>query len=109
MISTFLDIPKDVDQEKKKSKKKKQMKGADDGGASEPKKKLRKEEHATKRDRRAERKEDITAVIIKRRKVKGKLKINENKSKVGNKRIPKNVTDVSTENVVLNSEEEEVK
>ncbi|GAA0163971.1 hypothetical protein LIER_19714 [Lithospermum erythrorhizon] len=92
-----------------------------------------KEERAAKRARRVERKvkrateeaveddvqeiaeeqrsdeEDIDAIIIKRRKVKGKLKIDENRSRVGNKRIPKNVAVVSTENVALNSEEEEAK
>ncbi|GAA0144786.1 hypothetical protein LIER_42827 [Lithospermum erythrorhizon] len=52
---------------------------------------------------------DIASIIIKRKKAKGKLKIDENKSRVGNKRIPKNVVAVSTENVALNSEEEEVK
>ncbi|GAA0145715.1 hypothetical protein LIER_05847 [Lithospermum erythrorhizon] len=49
--------------------------------------------------------EDIAGIIIKRRKAKGKLKLNENRSKVGNKRIPKNVANVFTENVTLNSEE----
>ncbi|GAA0170848.1 hypothetical protein LIER_25022 [Lithospermum erythrorhizon] len=53
--------------------------------------------------------EDIAVVIIRRRKAKGKLKINENRIRVGNKRIPKNVAAVSTENVAVNSEEEEAK
>ncbi|GAA0141168.1 hypothetical protein LIER_02375 [Lithospermum erythrorhizon] len=35
--------------------------------------------------------EHISAVIIKRRKAIGKLKINENRSRVGNKRVPTNV------------------
>ncbi|GAA0176116.1 hypothetical protein LIER_29168 [Lithospermum erythrorhizon] len=52
--------------------------------------------------------EDIVVVIIKRRKAKGKLKINENRSRVRNKRVPKNVV-VSTENVAMNSKEEEAK
>ncbi|GAA0161094.1 hypothetical protein LIER_17493 [Lithospermum erythrorhizon] len=53
--------------------------------------------------------EDVAVVISRRRKAKGKLKINENRSRVGNKRIPKNVVVVSTENVALNSEEEKGK
>ncbi|GAA0144651.1 hypothetical protein LIER_35979 [Lithospermum erythrorhizon] len=53
--------------------------------------------------------EDIAAIISRRRKAKRKLKIIENRSKVGNKRIPKNVAAVSTGNVALNFEEEEAK
>ncbi|GAA0185979.1 hypothetical protein LIER_33267 [Lithospermum erythrorhizon] len=53
--------------------------------------------------------EDITAITIKRRKVKGKLKTNENKSRVGNKTVSKNVAVVSIENVALNSVEEVAK
>ncbi|GAA0168014.1 hypothetical protein LIER_22831 [Lithospermum erythrorhizon] len=53
--------------------------------------------------------EDVSAIIIKRRKAKGKLKINENRSTAGNKRIPKNFIVVSTENVALNYEEEQPK
>ncbi|GAA0175214.1 hypothetical protein LIER_28438 [Lithospermum erythrorhizon] len=123
-----LEIPEDAGQEKKKSKKRKHKRSADVGERFEPKKKLSKEERAAKRARRAEEKakkatekaadddvvaeeqtsseEDIVVVIIKRRKAKGKLKINENRSRVGKKRVPKNVLVVSTENVGLNSEEE---
>ncbi|GAA0143232.1 hypothetical protein LIER_44061 [Lithospermum erythrorhizon] len=121
-----VETPEEAGQEKKKSKKRKHKKGAE-GEASKPKKKLSKEECVAKRVRRAERKakkaaekiveehddgsdeEDIAAVIIKRRKAKGNLKINEKRSRVGNKRIPKNIVVVSTENVALNSEEEEAK
>ncbi|GAA0165754.1 hypothetical protein LIER_40049 [Lithospermum erythrorhizon] len=53
--------------------------------------------------------EDVVDVIIKRRKAKSNLKINENRSRVGNKRISKNVVVVSIENVALNSKEEEAK
>ncbi|GAA0168382.1 hypothetical protein LIER_23109 [Lithospermum erythrorhizon] len=53
--------------------------------------------------------ENVPAVISRRRKAKGKLKINKNRSRVGNKRIPKNIITVSTENVALNSEEKEAK
>ncbi|GAA0145918.1 hypothetical protein LIER_05992 [Lithospermum erythrorhizon] len=132
-----VEIPKAVGQEKKKSKKRKYKSNADEGEASEPKKKLSKKERASKKSRSVERNarrateettgaieqneagndeaeqgsdnEDIDAVIIRRRKAKGKLKINENRSRVGNKRVSKNVTTVSIENVALNSEEEEAK
>ncbi|GAA0167472.1 hypothetical protein LIER_22399 [Lithospermum erythrorhizon] len=53
--------------------------------------------------------EDVVAVISRRRKATGKLKLNENRTQVGNKRVPNNVAAVSTGNVVLNSEEEEAK
>ncbi|GAA0153196.1 hypothetical protein LIER_37632 [Lithospermum erythrorhizon] len=123
-------ILEDADREKKKSKKRKHKKSADVGEACEPKKKLRKEEQGTKKARRAERKakndgekekdyakegekgsdeEDVVSIVIKKRKAKDKLKINENRSRVGNKRIPKNVVAVATENVALSSEEEKVK
>ncbi|GAA0141274.1 hypothetical protein LIER_02454 [Lithospermum erythrorhizon] len=52
--------------------------------------------------------EDIVAAIIKRRKATSKLKLNENRTRVGNKRVPKNVV-VSTMNVALNSKEEQAK
>ncbi|GAA0163497.1 hypothetical protein LIER_19345 [Lithospermum erythrorhizon] len=97
-----VEFPKSVSQKKKKSKKRKHKKGVDEGEAFESKKKLSKEEHGLDE-------EDITAIIIKRRKAKGKLKIDENRYKVENKRIPKNVATVSTENVALNSEEKEAK
>ncbi|GAA0159738.1 hypothetical protein LIER_16446 [Lithospermum erythrorhizon] len=53
--------------------------------------------------------EDIASLMRKRRKDKSKLKLNENKTRVGNKRISKNVTKVSTANVALNFKEEEAK
>ncbi|GAA0179099.1 hypothetical protein LIER_29930 [Lithospermum erythrorhizon] len=53
--------------------------------------------------------EDIVVVITKRRKATSKLKLNENRTRVGNKRVPKNVAAVSTANVALNSEEEQAK
>ncbi|GAA0141465.1 hypothetical protein LIER_02602 [Lithospermum erythrorhizon] len=120
-------------QEKKKSKKRKHKRGDDKGEASEFEKKPSKEERATKKVRRAERKakkaaekiveeqddvQEITEEQVPvngrptasdREKPMGKLKINENRSRVGNKRIPKNIVVVSTENVVLNSEENEAK
>ncbi|GAA0185556.1 oxidoreductase [Lithospermum erythrorhizon] len=79
-----LEILEDAGQGKKKSKKRKHKSGAekrnvDVGEPSEPKKKLSKEERATKRA----------------------------KTRIGNKRITKNVTDIPPHKVVLNSEEEE--
>ncbi|GAA0172827.1 hypothetical protein LIER_26572 [Lithospermum erythrorhizon] len=50
--------------------------------------------------------EGIVVVITKRRKATSKLKLNENRTRVGNKRVSKNVVAVSTTNVALNSEEE---
>ncbi|GAA0186770.1 hypothetical protein LIER_34058 [Lithospermum erythrorhizon] len=52
---------------------------------------------------------DVVAVIRKRKKATGKLKLNENRTKVRNKRVSKNVVVVSTTNVSLNSEKEEAK
>ncbi|GAA0171802.1 hypothetical protein LIER_25754 [Lithospermum erythrorhizon] len=54
--------------------------------------------------------EELVSVDVRptsRRKGKGKLKINENKNRVGINRIPKNVVHVPTENVALHLEEEE--
>ncbi|GAA0176192.1 hypothetical protein LIER_29230 [Lithospermum erythrorhizon] len=131
MNAEELEILEDAGQEKKKTKKRKPKSIADVGEPSKPKKKLSKEEHAAKRARRTERKakkadekvveenvqdvvqgsdnENVAVVIIKRRKAKGKVKINENRSRVGNKRIPKNFASISTKNMVLNFEEEEAK
>ncbi|GAA0152989.1 hypothetical protein LIER_37603 [Lithospermum erythrorhizon] len=53
--------------------------------------------------------EDVVVVISRRRKATGKLKLNENQTRVGNKRLPKNIVAVSTANVAQNSEEEEAK
>ncbi|GAA0140517.1 hypothetical protein LIER_01847 [Lithospermum erythrorhizon] len=53
--------------------------------------------------------EEAQDVITKRRKTTSKLKLNENRTKVGNKRVPKNVAEVSTANVALNYEEEQAK
>ncbi|GAA0142666.1 hypothetical protein LIER_03510 [Lithospermum erythrorhizon] len=53
--------------------------------------------------------EDVAAVMSRKRKAKGKLRVNKNHTRVGNKRIPKNVVPVSTANVPLNSEEEETR
>ncbi|GAA0183441.1 hypothetical protein LIER_30850 [Lithospermum erythrorhizon] len=52
---------------------------------------------------------DVVVVMSRRRKTKGKLRMNENRTKVRNKRIPKNVVAVSTANLSLNSEEEEAR
>ncbi|GAA0165868.1 hypothetical protein LIER_21158 [Lithospermum erythrorhizon] len=49
--------------------------------------------------------EDVAAVMERRRKAKGKLRINENRTRIGNRRIPKNVADVPTTNVSLSFEE----
>ncbi|GAA0183743.1 hypothetical protein LIER_31101 [Lithospermum erythrorhizon] len=49
--------------------------------------------------------EDVAAVMERRRKAKGKLGLNENRTRIGNRRIPKNVADVPTINVSLTSEE----
>ncbi|GAA0169910.1 hypothetical protein LIER_24290 [Lithospermum erythrorhizon] len=54
-------------------------------------------------------KEDVAAVVEKRRKAKGKLRMNENRTRVGNRKIPKNVAFVPTTNVSLNSEEEQTR
>ncbi|GAA0169173.1 hypothetical protein LIER_23716 [Lithospermum erythrorhizon] len=53
--------------------------------------------------------EDVETVMSRRRKAKGKLKINENRTRVGNKRISKNIIDVLLENVALNIDEENAK
>ncbi|GAA0160645.1 hypothetical protein LIER_17153 [Lithospermum erythrorhizon] len=53
--------------------------------------------------------EDISGVITNRRKATSKLKLNENRTRVGNKRVSKNVDEVSTSNVALNSKEEHAK
>ncbi|GAA0185756.1 hypothetical protein LIER_33044 [Lithospermum erythrorhizon] len=53
--------------------------------------------------------ENISFVITKRRKTTSKLRLNRNRTRVGNKRVPKNVVAVSTANVELNSEEEQAK
>ncbi|GAA0163264.1 hypothetical protein LIER_39564 [Lithospermum erythrorhizon] len=53
--------------------------------------------------------EDRAVVITKRKKAMSKLKLNENRVKVGNKRVPKNVAAVSIANMSFNSEEEQVK
>ncbi|GAA0146178.1 hypothetical protein LIER_36269 [Lithospermum erythrorhizon] len=53
--------------------------------------------------------EDIAVVITKKRKTTSKLKLNENRTRVENRRIPKNIASVSTANVSLNSEEEEAR
>ncbi|GAA0150056.1 hypothetical protein LIER_09080 [Lithospermum erythrorhizon] len=54
-------------------------------------------------------KEDVATVMEKRKKANGKLRINENRTSVGNRRIPKNVVVVSTTNVSLNPEEEQAR
>ncbi|GAA0175416.1 hypothetical protein LIER_28595 [Lithospermum erythrorhizon] len=95
------DISKDAGQEKKMSKKIKHKKGVDEGEAFG-------RNNADEAEQGSDE-EDIAVVIIKRRKTNGKLKINENRSKVGNKWVPKNVDVVSTDNIALNSEEEEAK
>ncbi|GAA0159515.1 hypothetical protein LIER_16269 [Lithospermum erythrorhizon] len=121
-------------QERKKSKKRKHKKSADEGESSESKKKLSKEERAAKSGRRAERKairateeaaeDDVQEVSEEQVLVVEQSNVfdewlpeqeqqgdnaEEAESRVGNKRIPKNVVVVSTENVALNSEEEETK
>ncbi|GAA0161620.1 hypothetical protein LIER_17895 [Lithospermum erythrorhizon] len=53
--------------------------------------------------------EDVAAMMKRRMKAKGKLRMNENRIIVGNKRVPKNVDAVFTANVALNSEEEKAK
>ncbi|GAA0172164.1 hypothetical protein LIER_26043 [Lithospermum erythrorhizon] len=53
--------------------------------------------------------EDVAAVMSRRRKAKSKLKINENRTRVGNKRVSKNIDYVSTNNVVLNTNKEKAK
>ncbi|GAA0142980.1 hypothetical protein LIER_03761 [Lithospermum erythrorhizon] len=53
--------------------------------------------------------EDVAAVIEKWRKAKGKLRINENRTMIGNRRIPKNIAAVPTVNMSLNSEEEQAR
>ncbi|GAA0142954.1 hypothetical protein LIER_03744 [Lithospermum erythrorhizon] len=116
--------------QKKKSKKRKHKKSADIGESSVPMKKLSKEERAAKKARKAERRarkatqeaaeeeeeevqdsdsEDVVVVMSRRKKAKGKLRMNKNRTRVGNKRIPKNVAAVSRANVSLNSEEEEAR
>ncbi|GAA0141075.1 hypothetical protein LIER_02301 [Lithospermum erythrorhizon] len=93
-------IPEATDQEMKKSKKRKHKKGTDEGEASEPKKRLSKEERAAKRARRAERKAKKTT----------EKTTEDDVQEVGEEqRNPKNVAAVSTENVALNSEDEEAK
>ncbi|GAA0143876.1 hypothetical protein LIER_04456 [Lithospermum erythrorhizon] len=69
------------------------------------------EPHGDNADEKAQESddEDIAAVITKRRKVTRKLNLNENKTRVENKRVPKNVVTVSTANVALNYEEEQAK
>ncbi|GAA0139876.1 hypothetical protein LIER_01337 [Lithospermum erythrorhizon] len=52
--------------------------------------------------------EDVIEILKKRRKA-GKLKINETRTRVNNKRIPKNVASVSTIGIALNSKAEEPK
>ncbi|GAA0182139.1 hypothetical protein LIER_30328 [Lithospermum erythrorhizon] len=51
--------------------------------------------------------EDVADVMSRRQNAKGKLRMNESRTRVGNMRIPKNITAVSTANVSLNFEEEE--
>ncbi|GAA0181473.1 hypothetical protein LIER_30248 [Lithospermum erythrorhizon] len=51
--------------------------------------------------------EDIAVVITKKRKATSKPRLNENRTRVGNKRVLKNVAAVSTTNVALNFEEEQ--
>ncbi|GAA0157383.1 hypothetical protein LIER_14661 [Lithospermum erythrorhizon] len=53
--------------------------------------------------------EDMVDVITKRRKATSKLKLNENRTRLANKRVPKNVVAVSTANMALNSKEEQAK
>ncbi|GAA0147627.1 hypothetical protein LIER_07282 [Lithospermum erythrorhizon] len=53
--------------------------------------------------------ENVTAIMEKRRKAKGKLRMNENRARIGNRRIPKNVAAVSTVNVSLNTKEEQAR
>ncbi|GAA0184251.1 hypothetical protein LIER_31539 [Lithospermum erythrorhizon] len=53
--------------------------------------------------------EDVEAVMSRRRKAKGKLKMNENRTRVENKRIPKNVAEVPMENVVVKTDAEKEK
>ncbi|GAA0152241.1 hypothetical protein LIER_10769 [Lithospermum erythrorhizon] len=54
-------------------------------------------------------KDDVDAVMDKRRKTKGKLRMKENRTRIGNRRIPRNVAAVPTTNVSLNSKEEQAK
>ncbi|GAA0150121.1 transfer/carrier protein [Lithospermum erythrorhizon] len=53
--------------------------------------------------------DDIAILITKWRKATGKEKMNENRTSVGNRRIPKNVVAIPTTNVSLNSEEEQAR
>ncbi|GAA0163473.1 hypothetical protein LIER_43647 [Lithospermum erythrorhizon] len=52
--------------------------------------------------------EDIIKILKKRREL-GKLKINDTRTRVNNKRIPKNVAPVSTDGIALNSKDEEAR
>ncbi|GAA0160597.1 hypothetical protein LIER_17116 [Lithospermum erythrorhizon] len=63
----------------------------------------------TEEEARESEDEDIAAVITKRRKTTSKLKLNENRTRVGSSRIPKNIAAVPTANVSLNSEEKEAR
>ncbi|GAA0162712.1 hypothetical protein LIER_18744 [Lithospermum erythrorhizon] len=47
---------------------------------------------------------DVEAVMSRRRKARGKAKINDNITRVGNKRVPKNIPDVPTDDVSLNTD-----
>ncbi|GAA0182951.1 hypothetical protein LIER_30460 [Lithospermum erythrorhizon] len=53
--------------------------------------------------------EDVAVVMSSRRKEKGNLMMNESRTRVGKRRISKNVDVISTANVSLNSEEEEAR
>ncbi|GAA0138776.1 hypothetical protein LIER_34976 [Lithospermum erythrorhizon] len=53
--------------------------------------------------------EDVAAVMSRRRKAKEKLRMNDNRIRVGNTKVPKNVVTVPTTNVTLNFEEEQAK
>ncbi|GAA0172006.1 hypothetical protein LIER_25916 [Lithospermum erythrorhizon] len=68
-------------------------------------------EHEPMREDDAQKSDDEDVVVgkNKRSKTKGKMEINENRTRVGNKRVTKNVVAVSTTNVALNSKEEEAK
>ncbi|GAA0186811.1 hypothetical protein LIER_34099 [Lithospermum erythrorhizon] len=101
-------VPKKAGQEKKKSKKRKLRKLADAERkakrvaekAAEDDVHEKAEDHVQEQEAQESDAEDIVDVIIKRRKVTRKLKLNENRTRVGNKRVPKNVATVSSGGVV---------
>ncbi|GAA0168072.1 hypothetical protein LIER_22876 [Lithospermum erythrorhizon] len=53
--------------------------------------------------------DNVVAVMEKWRKAKGKLRMNETRTRIGNQRIQENVAAVSTINVSLNTEEEQIR